>query len=125
MELTPRRYADVVVLAPAGRIDHGNAESFKSALTPHLAGCAASQDRLVLDLSRLEYVSSTGLRVFMLAAKQAKAQGGTVAVAGLQPLVREVFDISRFTLVFDVYPSVRDALAAVSPPALSALDGGA
>jgi hypothetical protein len=39
---------------------------------------------------------------------------GRAEVAALQPLVREVFEISRFTLLFTVFPSVREALAALS-----------
>jgi anti-sigma B factor antagonist/stage II sporulation protein AA (anti-sigma F factor antagonist) len=58
----------------------------------------------------------------MLAAKQAKAQGGILAVAALQPLVQEILEISKFTLVLTIRPSVRDAMAAVSPAAVAALD---
>ena len=122
MDLAPRRLADTIVLRPAGRIDHASAEDFKNALEPFLERCTAGGDRLVLDCSRLEYISSAGLRVLVLARKQAKAQGGTLVVADLQPIVKEIFEISRFTLVFEVFASVREALASVSPPALSALE---
>jgi len=122
MDLTPRRFADTVVLAPAGRIDHGTAESFKDALRPYLEHCATGQQSLVLDLSGVDYISSAGLRVLMLARKQAKAQGGTLVVAGLTPVVKEIFEISRFTVVFEVFESVRDALVRVSPGAIAAFD---
>jgi len=124
MELAPRRFADTLVLAVAGRIDHQNAKAFHAALTPHLAGCTAEGDRLVLDLSGLDYISSAGLRVFMVAAKQTKPQGGTLAIAGLQPRIQEVFAITRFDLVLQMFPSVREALARVSPAALAAFGGG-
>lgn len=122
MDLPLRRFADTVVLAPAGRIDHGSAEGFKDALRRHLERCAAGQDQLVLDLSGVDYISSAGLRVLMLARKQAKAQGGTLVVTGLTPVVKEIFEISRFTVVFEVFPSVRDALARISPTAAAAFD---
>jgi anti-anti-sigma factor len=76
----------------------------------------------VLDLSKVDYISSAGLRVLMLARKQAKAQGGTLVVAGLTPVVKEIFEISRFTVVFEVFASVRDALARISPSAAAAFD---
>jgi anti-anti-sigma factor len=123
MDLQPRRFADTLILAPVGRLDHANAESLREALAPHMLRCAAAQDQLVLDLSGVDYISSAGLRVLMLARKQAKAQGGTLVIAGLQPVVREIFEISRFTVVFEVFPSVRDALARISPSALAAFDG--
>ncbi len=125
MELGPRRFAETVVLSPAGRIDHATAEAFKTALLAQLYPRTTGRDQVVLDLGRVEYIASVGLRALMLAARQAKAQGRTLVVAALQPLVREVFEISRFTLLFTVFPSVRDALAALSRDALVAFDGPA
>jgi anti-anti-sigma factor len=122
MDLTPKRFADTVVLRPTGRIDHATAEGFKVALAQHMARCASGQDRIVLDFAGVEYISSVGLRVLMLAAKQAKAQDGTIAVAALSPVVREIFEISRFTMVLTVFDSVREGLAALSPPALAAFE---
>ena len=122
IDLSPKRFADTVVLAPTGRIDHGRSEDFKSALRPHLEHCAAGQDQLVLDLSGVDYISSAGLRVLMLARKQAKAQGGTLVVAGLGSVVKEIFEISRFTVVFDIFATVHEALGRISPAALAAFD---
>jgi anti-anti-sigma factor len=122
MTLSPRRFADAVVVFPVGRIDQSSADTFMEALAPHLERCAAGEDRLVLDLSDLEYISSAGLRVLMLAAKQTKAQGGTLLVTGLQPLVKEILEISRFTMVLDITPSLRDALAKASASALTAFE---
>jgi anti-sigma B factor antagonist/stage II sporulation protein AA (anti-sigma F factor antagonist) len=122
MDLAPRRLADTVVLRPAGRIDHGSAEAFKRALEPFLERCAAAGDRLVLDCSGLEYISSAGLRVLILAHRQARAEGGTLVVAELRPMVKEIFEIGRFTAVFEVFGSVREALGRVSPLALAALE---
>jgi anti-sigma B factor antagonist/stage II sporulation protein AA (anti-sigma F factor antagonist) len=123
MDLSPRRFADTLVLAPTGRIDHQNAEAFRVALTPHLVACTPDKDRLVVDLSRLDYISSAGLRVFMLAARQTKTQQGTLVLAGLQPLIGEIFSIARFDLVLQMFPSLREALARVSPAALAAFGG--
>jgi anti-sigma B factor antagonist/stage II sporulation protein AA (anti-sigma F factor antagonist) len=122
MELGPRRFAETVVLSPAGRIDHATAEGFKTALLAELDVRGGDQP-MVLDLGAVEYIASVGLRALMLAARQAKAQGRTLVVAALQPLVHEVFEISRFTLLFTVFPSVREALAALSPAAVVAFDG--
>jgi anti-anti-sigma factor len=122
MELSPRRFADTTVVTPAGRVDQSNVDAFGAALAPHLQRCVAGQDTLVLDLSKLQYISSAGLRILMLAAKQCKAQKGTLLVSGLQPLVQEIFQISKFTLVFDISPSLRDAMTKASPAALAAFE---
>ncbi|MBX9963130.1 MAG: STAS domain-containing protein [Burkholderiales bacterium] len=115
--LPASRYADVVVVAPQDRLDHANGDAFSLALEPYLADCRPGGIHLVLDLSALRYVSSAGLRCFMLAAKQAKAQGGEVVIAGMQAVVREIFEISRFTLLFKVFDDVSAALEALSPRA--------
>ena len=124
MELSPRRYGDTLVLSPRGRINHASSDTFGIALRPHLEHCREGGDRIVLDLSGLEYVSSAGLRVLMLARKQVHAQGGTLVVAALGPMLREIFEISRFSTVFAVHSTVREAIAAISPTALSAYDAG-
>ena len=67
-------------------------------------------DRLVLDLAGLEYISSAGLRVLMLASRDVKSREGTLTVCGLQPIVREIFEISRFNVVFHVLPDRNAAL---------------
>jgi anti-anti-sigma factor len=122
MELAAKRFADTLALFPRGRIDHATAEAFKAGLAPHRAGVAAGRDRAVIDLGAVEYISSVGLRVLMLASKQVKAQGGALAVADLQPVVREIFEISRFNLVLEVFPTLREALAKLSPAALAAFE---
>lgn len=122
MALPSRYLADAVVLAPRGRVDFENCEAFSADLAPHIAHCTRDGGSLILDLSGVDYVSSAGLRCFMLAAKQARMQHGRIAVAALQPVVAEIFQISRFNLVFEIHPTLREALAAVSPAAVAALD---
>ena len=62
------------------------------------------------------------LRVLMVAAKNLHARNARIAVAALQPVVVEIFDIARFAHVLEVFPTVRDAVAALSPSALAAWD---
>ena len=111
LELKQVRIADVVIVAVSGRVDHANADQFRAQLWPHLGGCAVGGDRLVLDLAGLEYISSAGLRVLMLASRDVKARDGTLVVCGLQAIVREIFEISRFNVVFKVLPDRTTALA--------------
>ncbi len=124
MNVTSRRYANAVVLRVEGRLDQDTCGDFTRELMNHVKEVAHGGGAVILDLAPLEYVSSAGLRCFMLASRQAKAQAGRIFVAALQPMVREIFEISHFNLVFQVFPSVREALAAVSAEAASAFDKG-
>ena len=117
MELTERRAGKTVVLAPTGRIDMATADQFRERLIPLITSAAAGGDAVVLDFSGVDYISSAGLRVLMLAAKEARSSGGKIAVAALQPLVNEIFQISRFDKVLACHAAVNEAVAAVSPAA--------
>ena len=122
MILTDTRFADVVVVALKGRLDQTTAEDVRTGLAPYLIRCAEGQDHVVLDMTDVDYVSSAGLRVFMLAAKQAKAQKGYLALVAVQPLVLEILEISKFTLVLKILPTVRDALLEASPAGLATFE---
>ncbi len=112
------------MLAPTGRLDHDNCETFWSELVPHLDTTVRLGHTLVLDLAGLEYVSSAGLRCLMLASREARAHNGRVLFAAMQPVVAEVFRIGRFNLLFEAFPTLRDALASVSPRAVEAFGHG-
>ena len=113
MEFSERRAGKTIVLAPAGRIDMATADAFRERLIPLLSSAAAGGESVVLDFSGVDYISSAGLRVLMLAAKQARSSGGKIAVAALQPLVNEIFQISRFDKVLPCHSGVNEALKAV------------
>jgi len=124
MPIANREYADAWVFMPAGKLSHENSDTFLSQLTVHIDECMKGRHAVVFDLSHLEYVSSSGLRCFMLAGKQIKTHKGRMMIASMQPVVTEIFQISRFNLMFEVFPTVREALASVSEQAALAFDRG-
>jgi len=124
MEIASRRYGDVVVAAPAGRIDHANADGLTAALAPLLEP-GAGVPALLLDFSGVDYISSVGLRVLMMAAKQLRGQQRKLGVAADKPRVGEICEISRFNLILDLSPTVRAGLERMSPAAVAAYDASA
>jgi anti-sigma B factor antagonist len=122
VEFSSRQFADIVVASPTGRIDHTASAKFMEALLPFLDESSGKNAGLVIDFSGVDYISSIGLRVLMVAAKRIDARGGAIAVAALQPDVAEIFAISRFDKVLDVHPSVRAALQSCSMAALAAFE---
>jgi anti-anti-sigma factor len=107
VEIGERRDGDILVLSPAGRIDNDTSPDFQTRLLAALSPGAA----VLVDFSKVEYVSSAGLRALMMGSKQAKATKGRLAVAALGPVVKEIFEISRFSLVVQVFDTAEDALA--------------
>lgn len=120
VDVTTRQFGNVVVAKVTGRVDQSNSNALESALAPHWAN--ADVGALLLDFTDVEYISSVGLRVLMIAARQMRGRKARIAVAGLQSVVAEIFAISRFNAVLEVFPTVRDALAALSADALTAYD---
>lgn len=125
LELDIKRYAEALVLRPrAHGIDHNSAADFEAALMPHVHEVAAREGRLVLDLGEVQFMSSVGLRVIMMAYKYARAHGGVFSVAALSETLAEIFQISRFHLLFGVFDDVPAALAEASPEARAAASAG-
>ena len=93
-----------------GRLDSHNAPDLERGLRELLDTGGA---RLLFDLAGLDYISSAGLRVLLLAAKKLRTGSppGRVAVSGVRGNVREVFEMSGFLTLFPVGDSVDAALA--------------
>ncbi len=110
MEISEQHEGDVVVLGPVGRLNNETSPEFQN----RLLGCVGSAGTSVLvDLSKVDYVSGAGLRALMTASKQSKANGGRLAVAGLNPVVKEIFTISRFSYAVTVFDTPAQALMAL------------
>lgn len=124
MNVSSRRFANAVVLSVAGRLDQDTCDAFRESLMGVVEDVAHDGGAIVLDLSSLEYVSSAGLRCFVVASRQAKAQQGRIFVAALQPMVGEIFKLSHFNLLFQVFPTIKEALNAVSTEAVTAFEKG-
>jgi anti-anti-sigma factor len=95
-------------------LDFGAATSFQQSIERLFAG--QPPRAVIIDGSRLEYVASAGLRVFLLSAKAAQRAGSAFALCALQPAVREVFDLSGFSQIMTVHPDLETARARLQAP---------
>jgi stage II sporulation protein AA (anti-sigma F factor antagonist) len=96
------------VVTPSGRLDFGAAASFQSQLEKELADGPAG---LIIDCAGLDYVSSAGLRVFLLVSRGAKRTGVALLICSLKPAVKEVFDVSGFSQIIALCEDRAAALA--------------
>ena len=104
--------ANITVLSPEGRLDSNNAESFEQLVIGKIDG---GEIHLVIDFSGLDYISSAGLRVLLMAAKRIKANAGAMALCGLKAHIHEVFEISGFLPILTIVDDLDAARAAVAP----------
>lgn len=65
--------------------------------------------KLLIDFSNLEYISSSGLRILLATSKKLKPLKGDLRICGLNETVNEVFEISGFTMIFNVFNTVDEA----------------
>jgi anti-anti-sigma factor len=118
MDLKDKSVGGVIVAAAPGRIDLSNADQFQDAL---LASLDNASTALVLDLSAADLITSGGFRALVIVQKASKVQNKGFAITSLRPLVKEVYDIGKFTHVFALFDTVRDAVAKLDPDSLPEL----
>jgi len=107
MDISEDRKADVVVLALSGKLDAMAAKNFEERI---LGVIDSGAQRLVVDLSQLEYISSSGLRVFLLAAKRLQGTQGKIVLCTLRDHIRQVFDLAGFSSIFSIYGARDEAV---------------
>ena len=107
MEILEKKVGQVNVVCPCGRLDAfaaGEVEKKLNELTD------TAQVWVVVSLEKLEYISSSGLRVLLAALKKARKQQGDIRLTCLQPYVKEVFDIAGFTQLFKMFDKEEEAI---------------
>ncbi|MFG1403281.1 STAS domain-containing protein [Xanthobacter sediminis] len=88
-----------ILLKVAGRLDTPNAKPFETSLMDVVS---MSDGAIVVNLAGVDYVSSSGLRALLVAGKAMRNAKRRLALTSLQPQIREVFDISGFSTLFEI-----------------------
>ena len=112
METASDKVGDVgVVAVPVEELDASNAGEFKRDIAPVLE----ANTKLVLDLSRLRFVDSSGLGAFISCLRKLNAKGGDLKLCGMSKQVRAVFELVRMHRIFDIYRTKEEAVRAFAP----------
>lgn len=107
MNVQVKASKDYTIVSIEGRIDTTNANEFEKQMTEVAdAGCT----KIILDCSGLNYISSSGLRVFLIVQKKMIAAKGQLRLTSLQPTIKEIFDISGFSSIFSIFPDQESAI---------------
>lgn len=105
MAIETDQISGISLLRPVGRLDSSNSADLERLLNETLAGGAT---KLMFDFSKLDYISSAGLRVILLAGKKLRGSAGKVVLVGMGEMVREVFAMSGFLALFQVAATPED-----------------
>lgn len=90
------------------RLDAHNSNELKDRIHKILEDGARS---LIVDLGHVEFIDSSGLGALLSGYKNANLRSSAFALAGLQPRVRSMFELTRLHRVFEIYPGLREAVS--------------
>ncbi len=109
MHVTKELVNDHLLLLVDGRLDTTQSDAFEKEIMEILAG---GHQKIIMDCSGLNYISSSGLRIFLTMQKRMMGSGGQFKLCNLQAPIQEVFDMSGFSMIFSIYPDRETALKA-------------
>ena len=105
--LTEKRGGRTVLTLKEERVDAHNSAELKDRILKVLEEDGKD---LVIDLSEVQFIDSSGLGALLSGYKNASLRSSGFALAGLQPRVKSMFELTRLHRVFDIYPGLQDAL---------------
>ena len=112
LEMTHYTEQDIVVVTPHGDITSATAPQFGSYLTDAIKGTDTAQ--VVLDMSKVYYMSSAGLRDIISGLKTAQRMGGDLHIAGVQCRLQPVFEMVGLDSLSNFYGSIDEAVQSFS-----------
>ncbi len=108
IEVAEERDTGALALLPVGRLDSANARAFESIIMDHISN---GEQHLIVDFSRLDFISSSGMRVLLIAAKKLNASEGKLVLCEMRGHIHEVFLISGFDQIIPIRDSRQSAIA--------------
>ncbi|MBI3258416.1 MAG: STAS domain-containing protein [Ignavibacteriae bacterium] len=107
MEMTERKQDGITVLEVRGRLDSNTASQLEEKLQAILV---EKEQKLLIDFSHLDFISSAGLRVLLWGMKTVRAAKGKLALSSLKTNVKEVFEVSGFNAALPYFMGMEDAV---------------
>ena len=107
MDLSIEELGEVKAVRITGKLDTQTSPAAQDKLLALIDGGAA---KILIDLEELDYISSWGLRILLVAVKRLDASGGQLRVCNPNKTVQEIFEISGFVEILSVYANKTEAL---------------
>jgi anti-sigma B factor antagonist len=107
MKITQREANDVKIMDFEGNLDTNTSHDAEVELNRMLD---QGSSKILINFDKLDYISSAGLRILLATAKRLKSMGGEVRLCHLNETVQEIFDISGFSMILNVFGEESEAL---------------
>ena len=108
MEINVKQLERTTIVYVTGSVDAFTSEQLTNALTGEIS---RGNTRLVADISRMDFMSSAGLRAVLAASREARLQGGDLRLAGAQPGVEKTLKMSGVMSILSAYSVLEEAVA--------------
>lgn len=107
MEFKESRSGDIVVLSLKGKLDLSTSESFEEKMSALIKG---NGKNIILELSELAYISSSGFKTLLTSARELIGSGGNLILCSLSSHVKQLFEVTGFSTIFVMCDSVEEAI---------------
>lgn len=107
MELTVNKKDNINIIGISGKLDTNTWPELEEKLIPIID---SGEKNILIDCSYMDYISSAGLRVLLIAAKKLRAGNGKIVIAAMKAPIRSIFDIAGFTSIFPVSETLSDGI---------------
>jgi anti-anti-sigma factor len=108
VEIVQQKSNDIVIIKLIGKLDSNTSAQLEETIIPLID---SGEKKILVDGTQLDYISSAGLRVLLMAAKKLKASGGKIVLSSLKDYIKEVFEIAGFNMIFQIFSDNAEAEA--------------
>lgn len=108
MTINTEYEGNIVIMSLNGRLDTMHFPAVDKELTSLIEN---GRKEIVIDCKDLDYISSSGLRVLLKGLKMTEVSKGRMAICSLQPTIVQIFKISGFDHLFEIYPGRQEAIS--------------
>jgi anti-sigma B factor antagonist len=107
MEINEQQTDQCLILSIKGRLDTTNYNMLEKKLMEMIE---SNHHRILVECTGMDYISSSGLRILLMGLKKISQVKGKFVLCGLQENIHEIFEISGFSSIFEIYPTREEAL---------------
>jgi anti-anti-sigma factor len=107
MILTEQKINSAIILQLDGRLDLSSLDLFEKKMNSFIE---MGYEKIILDCSKLSYISSAGLRILVMEQKKEKVKNGEIILFGINENIKRIFEISGYYRIFPVFNSKDEAL---------------
>ena len=111
MNIEEHKEHGVVILSVTGRLDHSGAEIFRATAMSSIENGATN---MLVDFGGTSFLASMGIRALIMPSQELSQRGGKMAITGLSPELKKLFEMAGLYQLFTVYPSIEEGVGALS-----------